>query len=80
MSDPREGSEFFPTLPAKLDDPSPDLAYFRRKLGFSPHGCLGSTLAPKQAVHRLDLVPAQRDASRSNGIATQGTAGRPPCR
>jgi cytochrome P450 len=29
MSDPREGSEFFLTEPAKLDDPFPDLAYFR---------------------------------------------------
>jgi len=29
MSDPREGSEFFLSVPAKLDDPFPDLAYFR---------------------------------------------------
>jgi len=29
MSDPREGSEFFLTVPAKLDNPFPDLAYFR---------------------------------------------------
>jgi len=29
MSDPREGSEFFLTVPAKLDDPFADLAYFR---------------------------------------------------
>ena len=29
MSDPREEGEFFLTVPAKLDDPFPDLAYFR---------------------------------------------------
>jgi hypothetical protein len=29
MSDPREGNEFFLSVPAKLDDPFPDLAYFR---------------------------------------------------
>lgn len=31
MSDPREGEEFFLNVPAKLDNPFPDLKYFREQ-------------------------------------------------
>lgn len=75
MSDPREGNEFFLSVPAKLDDPFPDLAYFREHRPIFYYPPLQSWL-----VFRFDDVSALfHDARLSarpyEGIRRCGSAG-----
>jgi cytochrome P450 len=75
VPDPRQGEQFFLTVPQKLDNPFPDSQYFREpgrhlSFGHGPHGCRGASPAREQASIALTTLfqrfPGLRpDSSRS---------------